>query len=113
MCTVSAAAVLGCLVDDSAGNVQVLDVQALGLSVSLGVLQKINNVFDRLDGPATLGGLELLGLSGAADTTVETAERNALLLLSDILQIGISLVQLHALNGGSNFVGVLELDMPK
>lgn len=127
---VSAATVLGGLVDNDAGDDEILNVQALGLqhipkyiyiffrspflsfiylSVSLSVLQEVNNVLDRLDGPATLGGLEFLGLGGTADTTVKAAEGNALLLLGDILQVGIGLVQLHTLNGSSNFVGILEL----
>jgi hypothetical protein len=79
------------------------------LSIALSVLQQINDKLDGLDGPASLGSLERLSLSSAANTTVETAERNSLLVLLDITEVGESLGELHASDGSSNLMGVLEL----
>ena len=55
-------------------------------------------------------GLERLGLSSAANTTVETTERNGLLVLLDITEVGESLGKLHASDGNGNLMGVLELN---
>ena len=79
------------------------------LSVGFSILQQVSNELDGLDGPATLGSLEFLGLSSATDTTVEVTERNDLLVLSDVLQVAVSLAQLQTLNSNSDFMGVLEL----
>ena len=109
MGTVSATTVLGSLVDNDAGNVKLLNVQALGLGIGLGVLQKVSDELDRLDGPATLSSLEFLGLSSTTNTTVEVTEGNTLLVLIDVLQVAVSLAQLQTLNGSSDLMGVLEL----
>lgn len=58
----------------------------------------------------TLGGLELLSLLGAADTAVEAAEGDALLLLDDVAEVGVSLLELQAVDGGSGLAGVLEVN---
>lgn len=58
----------------------------------------------------TLGGLELLSLLGAADTTVEAAEGDTLLLLNNVAEVGVSLLELHAVDGGSGLAGVLEVN---
>lgn len=55
-------------------------------------------------------GLERLGLSSTANTTVETTERNGLLVLLDITKVGESLGKLHASDGSGNLMGVLELN---
>lgn len=94
--TVSATTGLGGLLDDNVLDEQVLRGKVLGVGVGLGVLEETENELDRLDGPATLGGLEGLGLSGAAHGTVEAAEGNALLLLLNIAEVGVCLGQLHA-----------------
>jgi len=44
----------------------------------------------------TFGGLELLGLGSTSDTTGESSERNDLLLLLDIGEVGVRLLQGHA-----------------
>jgi hypothetical protein len=133
--TVGSAALLGGLVDNNVGNVEVLNGKTLSLcttvtenlvpflklktkqndntnlGVALSVLQQVNNEFGRLDGPASLCGLEGLGLSSAANTTVETTERNGLLVLLDITEVGKSLGELQASDGSGNLTGVLELDI--
>lgn len=55
------------------GNEQSLGVQALGVSVGLGVLEQIQEEHSALVGPATLGHLEVLALSLAADITLRMA----------------------------------------
>lgn len=108
--SVCAAAGLGCLLDDNVADDKLLSVQSLGLSVSLGVLQQSEQELDRLDGPSTLSRLEFLGLLRSANTTVESTERNALLLLNNVAQVGVSLLQLHAVDSGSSLPRVLEVN---
>lgn len=100
--TVSAPAGLGGLVDADVADLNVLHVQALGLSVGLGVLEQAVDELDRLDGPSTLCGTVLVSLGGSANTTVVAAERNAVLSLSDGLEVGVRLLQLHAVDGSDN-----------
>ena len=107
--TVSATTVLGSLVDNDAGDVKLFNVQTLSFSIGFSILEQVSNELDRLDGPATLGGLELLNLGSTTNTTVKVTERNSFLVFVNILQVGVSLAQLQALNGSGNLVGVLEL----
>lgn len=58
----------------------------------------------------TLSGLELLGLLGAADTSVEAAEGDALLLLNNVAEVSVSLLELHAVDGGGGLASVLEVN---
>lgn len=58
--TVSAAAVLGGLVDLDALDNQGAGVETLAVSVGLGVLEQVDDVLSGLDGPAGLGDTELL-----------------------------------------------------
>jgi hypothetical protein len=83
--------------------------KSTNLSIAFGVLEEVKNELDRLDGPTGLGGLERLSLSSATNTTVEAAERNGLIVLLDITEVGESLGKLHAGDGSSNLMGVLEL----
>lgn len=108
--TVGAAALLGGLVDldvlDDAG----LEVKTLGLGVGLGVLQKGQDVLGTLDGPASLGDTMDLGLGTAANTTVEAAEGNSLLVLHNIVEESLGLLEGHALDSHGSLTGVLEVD---
>jgi len=58
----------------------------------------------------TLSGLELLSLLGSANTAVEAAEGNALLLLDDVAEVSVSLLELHAVDGGGGLASVLEVN---
>ena len=58
----------------------------------------------------TLGGLELLGLSSAANTAVEAAEGDSLLVLNNVAEVSVSLLELHARDGGGGLAGVLEVN---
>ena len=43
----------------------------------------------------TLGGTELLGLGGTSDSSSEPSERNDLLVLLDVGQVGVGLLEVH------------------
>lgn len=58
----------------------------------------------------TLSGLELLSLLGAANTAVEAAEGDALLLLDNVAEVGVSLLELEAVDSSSGLTGVLEVN---
>lgn len=108
--SVCAATGLGSLLNDNVSDNELFSVQSLCLSVGLGVLQKSQKKLDRLDGPSTLGCLELLCLLGSANTTVESSEGNALLLLNYIAEVGVCLLQLHAVDSSGSLPRVLEVD---
>ena len=44
----------------------------------------------------TLGGVELLSLSSSSDTSGESSERDDLLVLLNVGEVGVSLGELHA-----------------
>lgn len=58
--TVCSAALLGGLVDLNVLDNQGTSVKTLGIGVGLGVLEKVEQVLGRLDGPSSLGDTELL-----------------------------------------------------
>lgn len=63
MSTVSAPALLGSLVDLDVLDDQVARVETLGVGVGLGVLQDVEEVLGRLNGPPGTGDTELLAYS--------------------------------------------------
>lgn len=75
---------------------QSVDVQTLVVSIGLGVLQQLEEKVGGFLWPATDGSSPCLGLGSAANTAVETAEGNALLLLGDVLQEALSATEGHA-----------------
>lgn len=108
--TVSAATLLGGLVDLDVLNNASIKIQTLGFSVGFSILQEGQDVFAGLDGPSSLGdGEDLVGLGTATDTTVETTEGDGLLVLNDVIEVAHSLLQGHSLNSHSGFTGVLEV----
>lgn len=108
--TVGATALLGGLVDLDVLDDEGVQIQTLGFGVALSVLQETQEELGALFGPATLGDTPSLSLSTATDTTVEAAERNALLLLADVVEEGLSLAQLHTPQNRSGLTGVLEVN---
>lgn len=106
--TVSTTTLLRSLVDLDVGDDKRLGVKALGVSVGTGVLQKLGNKLDGLDGPSGLGDIKLLALGGSADTASESSEGNSTLLLRDSLEVGKGLVDVPTVNGLGGLVGVLE-----
>lgn len=67
MGTVSAAALLGGLVDLDVLDNEVGGVEALGVGVGLGVLEETDEDLSGLDGPAGLGDTKLLAFSGGGE----------------------------------------------
>lgn len=63
MSTVRASALLGSLVDLDVLDNEGTGVEALGVGVGLGVLEKGEEVLSRLDGPASAGDTESLAYS--------------------------------------------------
>lgn len=110
MSAVSAAALLRGLVDLDVLDDERVQVQTLGLGVALSVLQETQEELGTLFGPATLGNTPGLSLSTATNTTVEAAEGNALLLLADVIEEGLSLAQRHTSQNRSSLTGVLEVN---
>lgn len=105
----SASSSLG-LVALNVGENELLNVQGLRLSVGNQVLQETDDDLGGLDGPATLSVLELISLSGSSNTTVESAEGNASLLLDDSVQVLNSISNSGASYGSADLEGVLEVN---
>ena len=109
------------LVDDNVSDNELINSEVLGVGVGLGVLQQAGDESDRLLGPSTFGWLsaffrslvsylpnpnpeykhtlglsESLGLASSSDGSVETSERNDLLVLDDIGEVGVGLLDVHA-----------------
>ena len=80
------------------------------LSVGLSVLEQVKDELAGLGGPAGHGETEGLGLGSATDTAVEATERDGLLVLLDIREVGQGLAELHAGDGSSDLTGVLEVN---
>lgn len=91
-------------------DVQVFDLERLGLCIRFSVLEEVENDLYGLDGPATLGQLELFGLGSASNVAGEASEGNASLVVENIFKISSSLKKVLSLDGRGGFVGVLEVD---
>jgi hypothetical protein len=85
----------GSLLHNNVLDQQLVLLQVLGLSVGLGVLEEVEDESNRLLGPSTLGGAKLLGLGGTTDTSSEPSERNDLLVVLDIREVGVGLGKGH------------------
>ena len=57
----------------------------------------------------TLSESEFLGLTCASNSTSESGERNASLVIKNVLKIFLSFLDSHSLNGSNNLEGVLEV----
>lgn len=85
--SVCASAALHGALDGDVGDDEVLDVEVLGNGVGLNVLQQTEEGLNRLDGPATGGDLELLGLGRAAAVVAVPEEGHAALAVHHILEV--------------------------
>lgn len=108
--SVGSSSVLRSLVHLDVGDLQLGNVQTLGLSVRLSVLQQVLDVVDGLGGPSGLLDTPLLTLGGSADRVVESSERNGSLVVQDIVQVFLSLLQVPSVDGLGGLSGVLERD---
>ena len=88
--TVGATATLLGGVDLDVTDDQVVRVQVLELGIALCIPEQVQNNLGGLHWPAALTHLEGLGLSRAANAACVLAERHALLLLANILQVGLA-----------------------
>lgn len=107
--TVGAAALLGGLVDLYVPDDESVEVETLGLCVAFSILQEAEKEAGALLWPAALGDAPGLGLSTPTNATVEATEGNALLLLTNVVQKGLGLAQLHTLENRSCLPGVLKV----
>ncbi len=89
---------------------KLIDVERLDLGVGNEVLQKTNDNLGGLLRPAALSVLELLGLSGSSNTSVESTEWNASLLLDNSVQVLNSISHSGSSNGGAHLEGILEVN---
>jgi hypothetical protein len=80
------------------------------LSVGFGVLEETQHELGRLNGPSGLGDTERLSLGSTTNTTVESSEGDGTLVVLDVVQVGNSLVEGHAIDGGSSLTSVLEVN---
>lgn len=87
---------------------QTINIESSVISIGLSIAQQLQQKLGGLLWPATLCGLPLLGLSATANTTVETTEWHALLLVDDGLQETLGTTQGHALDGLCGLVRVLQ-----
>lgn len=105
---------LGGLVDDNVSDNELLNGKVLGVGVGLGVLQQSGDESNRLLGPSTytvrihvslfpqipikhtLGLSESLGLASSTNGSVESSERNDLLVLDNVGEVGVGLLDVHA-----------------
>jgi creatinine amidohydrolase/Fe(II)-dependent formamide hydrolase-like protein len=110
MGTVGAATHLGCLVNLNVLNNNLFQVQALGFSVALEILEKTEDKLAALLGPASLGDSPHVRLSATANSTAETAKRNGLLVVNNVLKELLGLDKLHSLDGHGGLASVLEVN---
>lgn len=90
-------------------NNQSFQVEAFEIRIGFRVLQQLQQELGRLLGPAALRCLPLLGLGTTTDTAVESTERDALLLIHNILQEPCSATQGHFTNSLSRLPCVLQI----
>lgn len=95
--------------DGEVADEGLFNIESLSLSVSLEVLEELDDVANGLLGESTLGNTVKLGLGGSADVAGESSVRNAVSVLEDVLQVLDGSLQLQALDGSGGFVGVLEV----
>jgi len=110
VCAVCATACLGgALCTDVADN-EAVEVELLGDSVGLGVLQEAEHHFTALLGPASLSGkVKVLHLCLASHTAGETAEWDDLTLGNDVAEILLGTNKGHALDGSTHLTHVLKV----
>ena len=90
-------------------TLKLIDIKAIDLCVTLGVLEQAKQEFCALDGPTTLNGAKLLRLSGPADGTVVAAEGDDLFVLLHVLEVADGLGQLETREDGGRFTVVVRV----
>ncbi|GMT00619.1 hypothetical protein PENTCL1PPCAC_22793, partial [Pristionchus entomophagus] len=108
--SVCASAHLSSTLDLDVINDEMVDIESLVLGIALSVSEQLKHVVARLHWPTSLGGLECLALSLSANSAVELAEGDDLLLLHHIGEVTLSSLKGHASDSGSDLTGVLEVN---
>jgi len=106
--TVSAAAHLGGLVDLDVGDNKLINVEGLSSSVGLNVLEEIEEELAALLGPATERLTVLLSLRSTTGTIAIAGEGNDILVSEDVLEVELSLLEVHARDSSGSLTGVLN-----
>jgi hypothetical protein len=79
------------------------------LSIGLSIFQEVLDELNRLNRVTSLSssvGVHL-GMSRPANTTIEATERNAVLVVHNVVQVSLGPTQRHSLDGHSGFSCVL------
>jgi hypothetical protein len=100
------------LVNVSVSDLNLLQIKTLGVSVGRDIGQQIQEGAGGLLGPENLvtRSLVLLGHSVSTDTTSVLGYGNSSLVLQHILQVALSLGQLHTVDSMGNFTAVLVMN---
>ena len=106
VCTVGSPAALDGALAHNVRDDDLVEVEALGLTVGSQVDEELADSLDGLLGPPTSGHLPLLALGVSANTAEMLSERNDLLVLEHILHVLDSDLDLHALHSASSFVRI-------
>merc|ERR1711973_113240 len=88
---------------------QRVNIKPLYISIRFCILEKLQQEFSRLDRPSSLGATMSFSLCFSPNTTIESSERNDLLLCDHIFQISVGFPDVHFLDCLSCFSGVLEV----
>jgi len=114
--SVHSSSVLGGFVDGNVFNKQRINIERFQFSVGFSISQKFQQVFAGLFGPSTLRGFEtgargeLFGLSASTGRFVVSEEGNTSFVFDDVLQVLLSLSEIHAFEHFGRFSGVFEVD---
>jgi len=111
MSTVGTAPLLLCLVHLDVRYVESIDIQTLHLSITLSILEQIQDEFSRFSRPAPLTiRMPVLRLSSPANTTAEASEGDRLFVGQNILQIPLSFDQWQLSDSKGSPPCVLEMN---
>ncbi len=112
MSTVSSSAHLGGLVAVGVGDLELLQIKSLGLSVGRDVGQQVKEGLGGLLRPGNLVSRGLVDLSGrvTANATSVLGERDSSLVDQHLLQITLGLGHLQSLDGVSDFSAMLVVN---
>jgi hypothetical protein len=95
--------------DADVSDLALFNIEHLGLSVGLDVLEQVNDVFDRLFRESTIVMVEVLAHSMSAWTSSVSSERNDSLVGKNSLHIGDSLIQHKPTASSGSVVSVLVM----
>lgn len=107
--SVSSSSLFRGLVDLDVLDDERLDIESLDVGVRLCISEESEDEDGGLDWPSGLVGTERFSLSSSANTSLESSERDSLLVLLDILKVLDRLGELHSGDGLGCLPGVLEV----